>query len=262
MNVLDFQKRKRTAAKISMVTCYDHWSAKIINDTAIDVVLVGDSCAMVMHGHADTIPADLPMLAAHVRAVRLGAPDKFIVADLPFLSFRGSLDESLKGVRHLLQAGAQAVKLEGARGNESLIRHLVESGVPVMGHLGLTPQFIHTFGGFRVQGRSSEQQAMITEDARRLEEWGCFALVLEGIPAALGQTITAASGIPTIGIGAGPDCDGQVLVLHDLLGLQPDFKPKFVRHYLNGADLVRQALNAYHADVTHGRFPDIQEVYE
>lgn len=262
MNVLELRERKQKKSKISMVTCYDSWSAKLLNQTAIDILLVGDSAAMVMHGYSETLPATNEMMVSHVSAVRRGAPAKFIVADMPFMSYRGSLDKSVDAVQMFMQAGANAVKLEGAIGNESLIEHLVQSGVPVMGHLGLTPQSVNVLGGHKVQGKSLEAQQALTHQAELLEKAGCFSLVLECVPFPLAAQITAKMKIPTIGIGAGMECDGQVLVLQDLLGLNQGFKPKFLRTYLNGAELVKNALEHFHHDVQKGLFPGPEESYE
>lgn len=261
MNILELKERKKAGQKLTMLTCYDSWSAKILNETPVDILLVGDSAAMVMHGHQDTIPATLEMMEWHVAAVRKGAPKKFIVGDMPFLSFRKGLDENLEAVGRLLRAGAQAVKLEGFDGNGEFIRHAVQSGVPVMGHIGLTPQFVNAFGGFRVQGRNEEARKKIMSEARGLEEAGAFAVVLECIPADLAAEITSTLKIPTIGIGAGERCDGQVLVLHDMLGFSGAFKPKFVRQYVDGSELIHAAVDRYCADVTGGRFPGPEESY-
>lgn len=262
MTVSDLKKRKLAGEKLTMVTCYDAWSARILEASPVDFILVGDSAAMVMHGFRDTIPATVEMLAAHVEAVRRGAPTKFIVADLPFLAFRGDLNSNMRAVQTLMQAGANAVKLESRDGNESFVRHLVESGVPVMGHIGLTPQFVNAFGGFKVQGRDSDAQKKILADAQALEEAGCFSVVLECIPQSLAAEITTSVSIPTIGIGAGVMCDGQVLVLQDLLGLSGNFKPKFVRRYLEGGELVGQALARFCADVRERKFPAESEGYQ
>ena len=256
MNIVELKKRKSEGQKLSMVTCYDNWSAKILNDSPIDMLLIGDSSAMVMHGHDDTIPSTIEALATHTAAVRRGAPKKFIVADLPFLQY------SLEGTRRLMQAGAHAVKLEGADGNLELVKQLTQAGVPVMGHLGLTPQFINAFGGFKVQGRGLEQRKKIMADARALQGAGVFALVLECVPGDLAAEVTSALQIPTIGIGAGSHCDGQVLVLQDLLGLSTGFRPKFLRKYMEGAELISKALAAYHEDVVSGKFPSEKETYE
>lgn len=260
-NVLDFARAREQARPIVMLTCYDYWSARLLNETEVDTLLVGDSSAMVMHGYPDTVAATTELLTLHTRAVRLGAPDKFLVADMPFLTFRGSLDRALDCVQSLMQAGAQAVKLEGASGHLTLVRHLVDSGVPVMGHLGLTPQSVHALGGFRVQGRAPDAADKLLEDALALEQSGCFALVLECIPNALAARVTRELHIPTIGIGAGPDCSGQVLVLQDMLGAQPQFRPRFVRHYADLAATIREAANRYAEEVRNGSFPAPEESY-
>jgi len=262
MKIQDFSQKKRNGVPISMVTCYDAWSAALIAETDIDCVLVGDSLAMVVYGHDTTIPADIETMAAHTAAVKRGAPDAFIIGDMPFLSFRKDLDSAVDNAASLIRAGANAVKLEGAAGNTGLIRHLVESGVPVMGHLGLTPQSVHQLGGFKVQARSDEAADELVEEAAALERAGCFALVLEAIPRDVATRVTSALAIPTIGIGAGPHVDGQVLVLQDLLGLTTAFKPKFVRTWMDGSTLIRDALQGYHDDVVNGAFPNGGESYE
>jgi len=252
---------KKEGRRISMVTCYDHWSAKIINSTAIDCILVGDSLAMVMHGYSSTLPATIPLMASHTAAVVRGAPDKLIIADLPFLSYRKDLNSSMDAIGALMQVGAHAVKLEGAKGNLELVEHVVASGVPVMGHLGLTPQSINQLGGFKVQGRNPEAYQMILQDAVALEKAGAFSVVLECVPSELAAEISKTLSIPTIGIGAGPKTDGQVLVLQDMLGMNPTFQPKFLRQYLAGFDLLQKALNSYHEDVVEHRFPSEKESY-
>lgn len=262
MNILEIGNHKKEGRKLAMVTCYDYTSAKLLSDTSIDLILVGDSAGMTMHGYEDTLPITIDMMAQHVSAVRRGAPKKFIVGDLPFMSFRSDLKTNVDNVMKLMQAGAHAVKLEGYDGNAELVRHLVQSGVPVMGHLGLTPQSIHAFGGFKVQGREKEQQRKILEQARGLEEAGCFSIVLECIPGELAAEITSTLQVPTIGIGAGANCDGQVLVWQDLLGLNQGFKPKFLRQYLNGAELIKGAIETYREDVLSGKFPSPKETYE
>lgn len=247
--------------KLTMVTCYDAWSAKLLSGTDVDLLLVGDSLSMVVYGYPDTTNATIPMMRNHTAAVRRGAPKKFIVADLPFLSFRKSLDQSMESAGELIRAGANAVKLEGARGNLDLIRRLTESGVPVMGHLGLTPQFINAFGGFKVQGKSADAQEALLRDALDLEEAGVFSVVLECIPAALAKRVTEALSIPVIGIGAGLDCDGQVLVLQDLLGLTSDMKPRFVRTFADGQEFLRGGIQNYCDAVRNGDFPGVKESY-
>jgi 3-methyl-2-oxobutanoate hydroxymethyltransferase len=258
---VDMTTSRADGRRISMVTCYDYWSARIIAATDVDVILVGDSAAMVMHGHETTIPADLDMMCLHTAAVRRGAPEKLLVADMPFLAHRRGLAETMTAVERLVRAGAQAVKIEGADGSVDTIRHIVDSGVDVTGHVGLTPQSIHHLGGFKVQGKDTEGANKLIEDSRRLEQAGCFALVLECVPAGVAKTITDGLTIPTIGIGAGPHTTGQVLVLQDLLGMQPDFRPRFLRTYLNGFELLRDALDRYDRDVKAGAFPSDGESY-
>lgn len=261
MKIQDFAQKKAAGTPISMVTCYDSWSAALIAETGIDCVLVGDSAAMVMHGHPTTIPAEIDMMAMHTSAVRRGMPEGFIVGDLPFLSFRKGLETTMEAVGTLIRAGANAVKLEGAGGNLETIRHIVESGIPVMGHLGLTPQSVHGLGGFRVQGREKQVAERLREDALKLQEAGCFSIVLELVPSVLAGEISRSLKIPTIGIGAGPEVDGQVLVLQDLLGMSNSFRPRFLRTWLDGSELIRGALQAYHEDVLSGHFPGPEESY-
>ena len=261
MNVLNFPERKQNHERVVMVTCYDYTMASLVADSDIDLILVGDSAAMVMHGHDSTLPIDVGEMATHVRAVRRGAPDKFIVADLPFLSFRKGLEPAMEAVEALMKAGASAVKIEGIRGQEDLVRHIVDSGVPVMGHLGLTPQSVNQLGGFRVQGRSEDDRRRLSEEARACQEAGCFSLVLECVPETLAAEITADLDIVTIGIGAGNETDGQVLVLQDLLRLSSNFRPKFVRRYLDGRGLILDALDRFTADVRSADFPAPQERY-
>ncbi len=262
MTVVDFAKKKRGGIPISMVTSYDSWSAALVAQSQVDCILVGDSIGMTLYGYTDTVPVTIETMAAHVAAARRGAPEAFIVGDMPFLAHRMGLERTMENVARLMRAGANAVKMEGAAGNTDLIRHIVESGVPVMGHLGLTPQSVHAFGGFRVQGKSQNAQKRLLEDVRMLEDSGCFSLVLEAVPAAIAAQASESVSIPIIGIGAGTGTDGQVLVLQDLLGLNTDFKPKFVRRFLDGASLVVGALNDYHREITAGTFPDETERYE
>jgi 3-methyl-2-oxobutanoate hydroxymethyltransferase len=262
MNVLDFQKMKNAGRKISMVTCYDYSSARAVAESNIDCILVGDSLAMVMHGHPTTLSATTAMMALHTVAVARGAPTKFIVADLPFLSYRKGLKDAMDSVQELMSAGAHAVKLEGVRGHADIVRHIVESGVPVMGHLGLTPQSINLLGGMKVQARTDAAVEMLAAQARELEEAGCFSLVLECVPSEAARKVTDLLKIPTIGIGAGPNVDGQVLVYQDVLGLNPGFKPKFLRTYANTFGVIQAALNAYDRDVKGGSFPSDSESYD
>lgn len=258
---MTFQKMKQEGKKISMVTCYDFWSAQILNQSAIDCILVGDSAAMVMHGYSTTLPATVEVMALHCEAVVRGAPQKWVIGDLPFLSYRKSLNHNMKSVETLMRTGIQAVKLEGAIGNLDLVKYLVESGIPVMGHLGLTPQSIYQLGGFKVQGREQSAADLIEQQAIALQEHGCYALVLECVPTQLGEKISQRLNIPTIGIGAGPHTDGQVLVLQDLLGFNTGFKPKFLRSFLNGGELILSALNKFDSSVKQQEFPTSQESY-
>lgn len=261
----EFISRKQKNIPISMVTCYDYWSASIIAETDIDCILVGDSGAMVMHGYVSTLPATVDMIALHIAAVRRGAPQTFVIGDMPFMTEVGSIDSIVSHARTLMQAGANAVKLEGAvegyGGSLAAIELLVRSGVPVMGHLGLTPQSVNSFGGYRVQGRAGDAREKLIEDARRLEEAGCFAIVLECVPEELGSEMAVKLTVPVIGIGAGSGVDGQVLVLHDLLGLTPGKTPRFVRKYLDGAALIHEALENFHKDILARAFPDEAESY-
>jgi len=243
-----------------MVTCYDTTFARLLADTDVDVVLVGDSVAMVVHGHPTTLAADLDMMVLHTSAVARGIGDQLLVADLPFLAHRRGRREAVDAAGALLRAGAHAVKLEGAAGNSDVVAHLVESGIPVMGHVGLTPQFVNAFGGFKVQGRGSEAADHVLADAKVLDHAGVFGIVIEGVPADLGGRITHTVSVPTIGIGAGADCDGPVLVLHDLLGLTARV-PRFVRRFGDGSSLVHSAIEQYTAAVRDGSFPDLPETY-
>jgi 3-methyl-2-oxobutanoate hydroxymethyltransferase len=261
MNIFDFIKKKQSGEKITVVTCYDYTSAKILSQTDIDCILVGDSVAMTMHGFKDTIAATLDMMCFHTAAVSRGIGNKFIVTDLPFLSFRKSINKTVSAAQQLMQAGAHALKIECATGNLELIRHLTESGVPIMGHLGLTMQYMHTIGGCKVQGKTQESAEQLKRDALALQEAGCFAIVLECIPNQLAKDVSTSLRIPTIGIGAGPDTDGQVLVLQDLLGLNIDFKAKFVKTYIDGHDQMKKSISTYIQEVKSGEFPQHEHSY-
>ncbi|MCK9211487.1 MAG: 3-methyl-2-oxobutanoate hydroxymethyltransferase [Ignavibacteriaceae bacterium] len=259
--VQEFSSMKLAGKKISIVTCYDHWSALILEESDVDAVLVGDSAAMVMHGFETTINAELEMMRYHVAAVKRGLRNKFLIADLPFLAHKKGLAFLTNAVDVLMKAGAQAVKLEGAEQNIESIKHLVSAGVPVMGHLGLTPQSINKLGGNKLQGNDETSSERILRDAKLLEESGCFSIVLEMVPTTLAKTITETLSIPTIGIGAGVHTSGQVLVLQDLLGCSKEFNPKFLRKYLDGFSLIKSALNAYSSDVREQKFPSEKESY-
>jgi len=244
-----------------MVTCYDYTFARLLSQTTIDAILVGDSAAMVMHGHASTVSANIDLMRLHTEAVVRGCGDKFVIADMPFLSFRKGVAPALDAAQALIAAGAQGVKLEGVKGHEDVIQRLVESGIPVMGHLGLQPQSVHAYGGFHVQGRSCEAAREIARQAKMLEELGAFAVLLECIPANLAREITGALSVPTIGIGAGAGCDGQILVLQDLLGMNSDLHPKFARSFGDGASCVLRALADFDGAVKAGTFPLLEESY-
>ena len=254
-----FAAAKAAGAKIVMVTAYDAWSARLMADAPVDCLLLGDSAMMVVHGEKDTLGATPELMALHTRAVARGAPGTFIVADMPFLAARKGEAHALDCAALLLRAGAHAVKIEGARGHVEVVRRLVESGIPVMGHLGLTPQWVRGLGGFRVQARDAEGAERLMGDAAALQEAGVFAIVLECIPQGLAREATSALGIPTIGIGAGAGCDGQVLVLHDMLGLNPDFRPRFARRFADGAALVRSGAVRFSEAVRSGEFPAQEE---
>lgn len=257
----EFHKKKVKKEKFSMVTCYDFWTASIIDESNIDAVLVGDSVAMVMHGFETTINADMDMMVFHTAAVSRGLKNKFLVADIPFPVHREGKERLVEASGRLLKAGAQAVKIEGADGNLESVKYLVESGVPVMGHLGLTPQSVNQLSGFKLQGNSLEKAEKILADAISLQKAGCFALVLEMVPANLAAKITERLDIPTIGIGAGGGTDAQILVIQDLLGASKTFSPKFLRKYANINELISNALNQYERDVALSKFPTEKESY-
>lgn len=257
----EFPARKAEHSKLTLLTCYDAYTAAILARTGIDAVLVGDSAAMVVHGQASTLTADIEMITAHVRAVRAGAPSLPIIADMPFLSTRRGLEHAVSAAGRLMQAGADGVKMEGLIGHEGLIPHLVHSGIPVMGHLGLTPQSIHTLGGYKVQGKSESAANSMREQAREMQRLGCFGIVLECIPSYLGTEISQDLDIPVIGIGAGDRTDGQILVLQDMLGMGSGRLPRFVRQYLDGSALIQSAVEHYIDDVHSGEFPAPAEQY-
>lgn len=262
MTVNDFKAYKENKRPLSMVTCYDSWSAAIISESDVDCILVGDSLANTMHGYDSTIPATVELMALHTAAVRRGAPQAFIIGDMPFFSFRKGMGPAMEAVEQLMRAGANAVKLEGYAGNGEIIRHVVESGVPVMGHLGLTPQSFNSLGGYRVQAKEKAKAQELVAHALALQESGCFSVVLECLPSSLGQEVTEKLTIPTIGIGAGNTCDGQVLVLQDLLGLSSGPKAKFVRTFMDGYGQIKSALNEYSQAVKERSYPEEKETYK
>jgi 3-methyl-2-oxobutanoate hydroxymethyltransferase len=251
------------ADKIAVVTAYDVVFARLADDAGLDVILVGDSLGMVVQGERSTLPVTLDEMVYHTRIVSRGVRRAHLVADLPFMSYQASVEDGMRAAGRLIKEGrAEAVKLEGGEAEAELIARLVRAGIPVMGHVGLTPQSIHQIGGFKVQGRTADQRARVLADARAVADAGAYALVIEAVPHALAAEITAAVPALTIGIGAGPGCDGQVMVMHDLLGLEPSWKPRFVRRYAEMGQAVGQAFAAYAADVRAGRFPSDKESYD
>lgn len=261
MKLHDFARKKNTA-KITVLTCYDYPSAKLVANSKLDCVLVGDSVAMAVHGHSSTIMADITMLEMHTAAVARGIGSQFIIADLPFLCHRGGQQSTMENVKRLAQAGAQAIKIEGGDLDTcKTIEHIVTSGVPIMGHIGLTPQSVLQLGGYKIQGRSQAQADQILAQAQRLQAAGCFALVLECIPRDLAKVITQELNIPTIGIGAGSDTDGQVLVWHDFLGLFTDIHCSFVKQFAQGSSVFDTAIQQYISEVQQGQFPTVEHSF-
>jgi len=244
-----------------MVTAYDTPGAGTADAAGVDLLLVGDSVAMVVLGHEDTLSVTVEELAHHTRAVRRASPQALVVSDLPWLSYHLSVEDTLRNAAVLIRAGAQAVKLEGGAKRARMVRALVDAEIPVVGHVGLTPQSIHAMGGFGVQAKSAEGARELVEDALAVEAAGAFAIVLEGVPDVVGRMATEALAIPTIGIGAGPWCDGQVLVYHDVLGLEDRVAPTFVRRYADLRAAAVEALTAFAADVRSGHFPSAAESY-
>lgn len=241
---------------ITMLTCYDATFARLLDEAGVDMLLVGDSLGMVIKGDDDTLDVSVEEVAYHVKAVARGSKRAHIVGDLPFMSYQVSVEDALRNAGTLIKAGAHSVKLEGGVHVAETVKRMVAAGIPVVGHIGLVPQSVNAMGGFVVQGRDDESRARILEDARALCEAGAFCIVLEGIPSELAAEITSSVDVPTIGIGAGNACDGQVLVLYDLLGLNPGFKPKFVKHFVPGASVVTDAVRGYIDEVRERTFPD------
>lgn len=262
VTIATLQEMKRRGERIAALTAYDYSFASLLDRAGVDLVMVGDSLGMVVQGHATTLPVTLDDMVYHARCVARGASRALIVVDMPFLTFQVSKEETLRHAGRLMQeGGAQVVKLEGGAVMADTVRFLTERGIPVCGHIGLTPQSVHQLGGYRVQGREEEAAARLRADARALEEAGASLIVLEAVPAALAKTITTELAIPTIGIGAGPDCDGQILVLYDMLGLYPRPIPKFARNFMAGAGSLEQAIKDYVAAVKRGDFPGPEHSY-
>jgi 3-methyl-2-oxobutanoate hydroxymethyltransferase len=262
VTILTLRKQKAAGQRITMLTCYDASFARLLDAAGVDILLVGDSLGMVIQGHGTTLPVTLDEMIYHCRAVARGTKRAQVVGDMPFMSYQASLEDGLRSAgRMVKEGGCEAIKLEGGAQHAELVRRLVASGIPVMGHIGLTPQSVHQMGGFKVQGRGEDAARRLVDDAKCLEEAGAYSLVLEGIPMELASEITRAISIPTIGIGAGAGCDGQVLVIYDLLGMDDAFKPRFVRKYDNFALRIRTAVSSYVDDVRAGRFPSADESF-
>ncbi|PKL16972.1 MAG: 3-methyl-2-oxobutanoate hydroxymethyltransferase [Spirochaetae bacterium HGW-Spirochaetae-5] len=262
-NINDFAKSKKDKLPISMVTCYDYGFARLVEQTDIDVILVGDSLGNVVAGYDSTIPVTVDQMIYHTGIVRRGAPSKFLVCDLPFMSYHVSVENSLRNAGRIMkESGCHAVKLEGGEDFVPVVSALVKASIPVMGHLGLTPQSVHKLGGYSVQGRDEDKRKVMIRDAKMLEEAGAFSLVLEMVPEDLAKEITESISIPTIGIGGGRYCDGQVLVINDLLGMNESFTPKFLKKFADLSSIVRGALNDYNSEVKSGTFPAENNVFK
>lgn len=256
LTVPAIRARKNAGPKISAVTAYDATMARLLDEAGVDVILVGDSLGMVVQGLPNTLPVTVDEVCYHARAVARAIRRAHLVGDLPFMSYQASIEQALVSSGRLLkEGGCEAVKLEGGEALADTVRAIVRAGIPVMGHVGLTPQSVHAMGGFRVQGKGEDAAARIVADARAIEQAGAYSLVIEGVPADLAHRITDAVSIPTIGIGAGPECDGQVLVCYDLLGMVRDLKPKFVKRYAKLGDAVVDATRAFVEEVRSGAFP-------
>ncbi|WP_456464402.1 3-methyl-2-oxobutanoate hydroxymethyltransferase [Persephonella sp.] len=258
----DFLEAKKQNRKIAMISTYDYWSARICEEAGVDCILVGDSLGMVMQGLETTLPVTVDQMIYHAKAVRKGAPKTFIIVDMPFMSYQISPEDALKNAGKIMkETGANAVKIEGGEEVIHIIRKLISSGIPVMGHLGLTPQSVHALGGYKVQGKTQQQQKKMINDSKALEQAGVFSIVLEAVPSDLAREITEFVDVPTIGIGAGRYTDGQVLVFHDMMGFF-DRSPKFVKRYVEGKDLFTQALRQFSQEVQEGKFPEKKHTYD
>lgn len=261
--ILDMQRMKVEGEKITVLTAYDYPFARLMDLAGIDMILVGDSVGTVVAGYDNTLPVTLEEMLYHTRAVVRGTSSALIVTDMPFLSYQVDLAEARRNAGRLVkEGGAQAVKLEGGENISATLRAIVDMDIPVVGHIGLTPQSIHRMGGFRVQGKEDLQARQLLADARAVEQAGAFALVLEGIPASLAREITETVSIPTIGIGAGVHCDGQVLVIHDILGLCEKYSPKFVKRFANVSETISQGISDYIREVKAGTFPDEEHSFK
>ena len=256
ITVTDIKAKKLKKEKIVMLTAYDYSTARIIDDSNIPVILVGDSLGMVILGYDSTIPVTIDDMLHHTKAVSRGTKKAMVVADLPFMTYHAEIGDAMRNAARFLQeGGAQAIKLEGGEIVAETVKKITDCGIPVMGHIGLTPQFIHQLGGFKTQGKTTETARQLLHDALALEQAGAFAIVLELVPAQLARLITERLQIPTIGIGAGPECDGQVQVVSDILGLFTDFVPKHAKQYARLAETIKEAISNYSQDVCSGNFP-------
>ena len=263
VTIRDLSRMKRNGEKIPMITAYDYTSAQLVEQAGVPLILVGDSLGQVVLGYDSTVPVTMDEMVHHIKTVVRGTQRAHVVGDLPFLSYHADVPEAIRNAGRLLkEGGAQSVKLEGGRTQAQTVTRIVESGIPVMGHIGLTPQAVNQLGGYRVQGRSLKDAVRLMEDARALEEAGAYAIVLECVPAQLAQMITARVGVPTIGIGAGTGCDGQVQVFHDMMGLYQDFTPKHARQYAQLGQTIVEATRSYVQDVENERFPGDSESFK
>ena len=260
--IIQIKEMKQKGKKIPMLTAYDYATAKLIDGVGVPLILVGDSLGMVVLGYESTIPVTMDEMLHHTKAVVRGTEQALIIGDMPFMTYHASVSEALhNAARFIQEGGAQAVKLEGGETMAETVRRIVECGIPVMGHIGLTPQSVHQLGGFKVQGKTQETAIRLVKDACALEEAGVFAIVLEAVPTPLAKIITKKVGVPTIGIGAGPFCDGQVQVVSDLLGLFTDFVPKHAKQYARLSDTIKQAVGDYINEVQAGTFPTDKQSY-
>lgn len=263
ITTIDFIKKKKKGEKLALLTAYDYTFARILDDTGmLDGILVGDSLGMVIKGEKDTLNVDIQEVAYHVRCVRKGAKNPLIIADMPFGSYQSSQEEGIKNAVYLIKSGADAVKIEGGEEIVPLVEKLVSFGIPVMGHVGMTPQYKNAFGGYRLRGRDHTTREKILNDAISLEKAGVFSIVIEMVPESLGKEITEKVSIPTIGIGAGRYTDGQILVLYDILGLYKDLDIRFVKKYAKGYEIFKEAVERYIKDVKEGEFPTEENVYD
>lgn len=263
ISTTDLKKKMLAGEKLTMLTSYGYSMAKMLDNSGIDMILVGDSVGMIELGYSDTLPVTMDDMVHHTQCVVRGSEKAMVVADMPFLSYHITIEDAVYNAGRLIQeGGAGCVKLEGGQERVETVKAIINAQIPVMGHIGLTPQSVNQFGGFKVQGKDAATAQKAMDDAVALEKAGAFAIVLEGIPAALAKKITAALSIPTIGIGAGPDCDGQVLVVNDMLGMFPGHVPKFVKHFANLAPVIEQAMQDYKIEVQAGTFPAAEHCYQ